>query len=169
MRKKLAVLLVLVAAFATYVVRADQLQINSYEVCRRAVAAIKPNSVAVSYCSECDSQYVDVWRVRRAVVVATGKDQYEVAVFGPKLYRSTERFSRGAYYEPVEYRRVYADSENARWFLQSIDLAYFYVPQNGRFRVLGKQLNLPAEVAVETIKLPQAVSDAINEEYAASR
>lgn len=134
---------------------ADQLAWNTQEVSAKGARAIKPNSLLVSYCSLCDDQHVEVWRVKKAVVAATeGNGFHEVRVFGKKLSRSVGAFDAGEYAEPVQYQ-AFPPEEQEGWFLQGIDLAYVYVPTGDTsFRCLGKVLGLECDVQVESISLP---------------
>ncbi|HEX8237608.1 MAG TPA: hypothetical protein VF600_16745 [Abditibacteriaceae bacterium] len=161
-----------VAVFLIVVVcRADQLAYNSLEVSRRAVQAIKPDSVLVSYCSRCDDEPVEVWQVQKAVVTTTDERRYyEVQVFGKRLFRSKKKFDRGQYKEPVEYRKLGLQTQGSRWFLQGIDLAYVYVPAgNGGFRNLARVLDLEAKVRVEKINLPSTVLSEVQQNISTSR
>lgn len=162
---------VVAVCFIIVACRADQLAYNSLENSRRAVQAIKPDSILVSYCSRCDDQTVEVWQVQKAVVTATDERRYfEVQVFGKRLFRSKKKFDRGEYKEPVEYRKFGAHPQGGRWFLRGIDLAYVYVPvSNGGFRNLARVLDLDAKIRVERINLPPDVLSEVQRDISASR
>jgi hypothetical protein len=154
----------------TIACRADQLAYNSLENSRRAVDLIQPNSTLVSYCSLCDSQTVEVWQVRKAVVTVTeDRKHYEVQVFGKRLFKSRKKFDKGHYKEPVEYRRVGADVKGGKWFLEPIDLAYVYVPvEDGSFQNAAMVLGLKAKTKVDVIRLPADVTTQVGQEIAAT-
>jgi hypothetical protein len=170
MLRKFAFAVVAVCCFIV-ACRADQLAYNSLEVSRRAVQAIKPDSILVSYCSRCDDQTVEVWQVQKAVVTTTEERRhFEVQVFGKRLFRSKKKFNRGDYKEPVEYRKFGAHPQGGRWFLQGIDLAYVYVPvSNGGFRNLARVLDLEAKVRVERINLPPDVLSEAQQDISTAR
>jgi hypothetical protein len=138
--------------------QADQLQWNLREDAERAAKAIKPGSVVVSYCSQCDAQTIEVWWAERAVVTTTPENElFEVQVFGKRLMASEEKFDKGKFTGPATLTSKNISDKN-RWFLEAVDLAYVYVPVgNGRFRVLGKELGLAADVRTEFVALPANV------------
>jgi len=137
---------------------ADQLAWNKQDISERGARAIKPNSFLVSYCSLADHEYVEVWLVKKVVVTAAEtKGLYEISVLGTRLFRSVKRFDEGEYAEPVQYQALPPDKQTS-WFQEGIDLAYVYVPSDGKsFRCLGKVLELECDVRVDTITLPDDV------------
>lgn len=164
----LASLAAVAISLAASVSSADQLAWNELEVSERGAKAIRPESLLVSFCSLCDDEHVEVWRVKQVVVSATPtKGLYEVGVFGKRLRRSVKAFDAGEYAEPVQYAACPPD-EQSGWFLEGIDLAYVYVPSGGKsFRCLGRVLGLECDVKVEAISLPdEAMADDTGREEA---
>jgi len=149
---------------------ADQLQWNSHGVCERAVRAIKPESIIISYCSLADNEYVEVWLVKKVGVANTStKGLFEVSIFGKRLYKSKKAFSSGEYREPVDYIES-KDDRHSGWFVEGIDLAYVYIHMgDNSFRCLGKLLELECLVELETIKLPDNLVKKITDRKNARR
>ena len=143
---------------------ADQLAWNSREVCEVAAKHIKPNSILISYCSICPSDYVDVWLVKKVVVATTSQDGlFQVHVFGKRLYRSKEMVRENQYLEPIEYE-VMPGGHSGGWFLEGIDLAYVYVRTDKTFfSCLGKIVEKECETKVNTINLPGHIEERIHE------
>jgi hypothetical protein len=143
--------------------RADQLQWNSSQITAKAIPAIRPNSVLISYCSEADNVRVELWRVMKVVSTTTpNEDLFGITVFAKRLFVSKETFSRGTYREPVTFMKAVEDPTNTIYsdlhILQEIDLAYVYVPdEKNAFVCLGRKLNLECSVLVEKISLPDSM------------
>lgn len=153
------VLIIIIASLTCF---ADQLAWNSRKVCEAAAERIKPNSILISYCSICPSDYVEVWLVKKVVITTTSQnDLFEVHVFGKHLYRSKEMVRENQYSEPIEYE-VISGGESDSWFLEGIDLAYVYVPTDKTsFRCLGKILKRECETQVNIINLPGYIVEQI--------
>ena len=65
------------------------------------------------------------------------------------------------YSEPIEYEAI-TGGESDSWFLESIDLAYVYVPTDkALFSCLGKILNKECETQVDIITLPGHIVEQI--------
>jgi len=161
-KMKLFFTLVLIILITSLTCLADQLAWNSRNVCEAAAKCIKPNSILISYCSICPSDYVEVWLVKKVVVAATSEDDlFEVHVFGKRLYRSKEMVSVNQYSEPIEYEAI-TGGESDSWFLEGIDLAYVYVPTDkALFSCLGKVLKKECETQVNIITLPGHIVEQI--------
>jgi hypothetical protein len=140
--------------------RADQLAWISATDAVAAASRVAPDSLVLAYCSECNER-VEVWRVRKAEVVPTAEKAYfQVRVTVRRLFRSRSVIARGEYREPVEYEPAVAKRPDGSDLetTANVDLAYVYVPEAaGRFRVLGKVMGFPCNVAVETVTLPPDV------------
>lgn len=167
MKRGILVCILFVAAFSFLsVVWADQLAYNSCETCENTLKKLPAGSILVSYCSLADEDYVEVWKVQKAVVAYTGfKEFYEIMVFYKKLFRSKQPIKEGKYKEPIEYVRVTAKKEDKSdlYDLVGIDFAYVYVPdQKGSYVCLGQSMGLECDVEVEMITLPQEVIEQIN-------
>lgn|GEM_PF-936921 len=134
---------------------ADQLAWNERAVSERAAEAVRPGSLLVSYCSMCDDERVEVWRVRKTGLKPTDTGGlYEVTVDARRLLRSQRSFAHGEYHEPVSYEAV-PEAAAGTAFPQDIDLAYVYVPSSASsFRCLGRALGLECQITVGTITLP---------------
>jgi len=141
---------------------ADQLAYISKEDCERAAKKLPAGTIVISYCSLCDNQYVEVWKVRKTMVSHTGyKDYHAVNIFYTRLFRSKKSFAEGEYKEPVEYEKFVArdDSESGLYGSSIADLAYIYTKDaDNIFRPLGKQLSLKCEVKTDQVRLPAAVT-----------
>ncbi|MEI8289112.1 MAG: hypothetical protein WCH99_06530 [Verrucomicrobiota bacterium] len=137
---------------------ADQYAYNSRAICVEAVKQLPVGAIVISYCSLCDGERVEIWRVQQAFVSFTGvEDCYEVTIFAKKLYQS-KPFDSGGYQEPVEYERL--KEGEASLAVTGVDLAYIYVTRPGgkfgKFRVLAKELKLkPFDCRVNVIRLPK--------------
>jgi hypothetical protein len=138
---------------------ADQFAFNSRLVCSNAVSLLREGSLIVSFCSQCDEEHVEVWRIKKAFVADTQfHDQFEVVLFAKKLYRSRMSFKPGDRADSIKFDRI-ANGEES-FTAEGIDLAYLYVQgPAGKFRVLAKQMGLqPLYCAVETINLPHRLT-----------
>ena len=153
----------IVVLFVASCALADQLQWNSSDVTAKAIQAIQPNSVLISYCSEADNVHMEIWRVIKVVSTSTSNnDLFESKVFAKRLFVSKETFSRGQYKEPVNFVKAAKDPKNTIYsdlhILKGIDLAYVYVPdKKSSFVCLGKKLDLKCDVSVEKITLPDTI------------
>lgn len=158
MSKKLILAIVLTLLLAT-VSFADQFQVVEYETARRAVEVIKWKPYLASYCSECDKQSVQIWKVKDALITTDDGKYFTVKIFGKRVYESQKIFDRGKYREPVQYMPSKYPTSNDEWFVQEIDLAYVYVPTGTRtFENLAQFMNLkPLNIQVAAINLPMDV------------
>lgn len=155
-------LVVSLAAIGSSACLADQLQWNARSVCAEAAQAIGRESLVISYCSQADADYVEVWLVRGAYVVETSaEDLFEVFVLAKRLYKSQQIFSSVEF--PVRADQWhFNDTHDFGWVVEGIDLAYTYIYTGGRtFHCLGKVLELDCQVGVETISLPGDVMETL--------
>ena len=140
---------------------ADQYQIVDFKTAQRAVEVIKWKPFLVSYCSECDKQAVQVWKVRDALITTDDGKNFSVKIFGKRVYESEKIFDRGKYREPVQYMASKYPTAADEWFVQEIDLAYIYVPIGGTTRTfenLAQFMSLkPLNIQVAAINLPMDV------------
>ncbi len=157
----LITLLALLFAFGlTVPCLGDQLQWTPLTVCRIAADAIVTQPLLVSYCSQAEQDFVEVWWIRNLEVVATSATGlYEIMVSGRHLYRSDRAYSSEEF--PVaEEQWAFHKAENTRPFVLGIDLAYVYVyTGGGTFRCLATVLGLECTVTVESIRLPGRVME----------
>ena len=139
---------------------ADQLQWNALGVCEDAVQVIEWKSLVVSYCSQADEDYVELWLVRRAYVVHTpAEGLFEIRVLAKRLYKSQKAFSAEEFPVPATQWGFNAIRDSG-WSVEGIDLAYTYIYSgDSTFRCLGKVLELECLVGVETIDLPGDVME----------
>jgi len=124
----------------------------------------------LSFCSQADEDYVELWLVRNLRVAATSAPNlHEVTVTARRLYTSDRAFSSDDF--PVSKEDwTFHVAEEPPYVVAGIDLAYVYVHgANGAFHCLAKALGLPCEVGVETIRLPNHVMDDISERRGARR
>jgi hypothetical protein len=136
----------------------DQLQWTPLSVCRDAAKMIARQPLLLSYCSQADEDYVELWLVRDLEVVATPAPRlHEVTVIAKRLYRSDRAFSSEDF--PVsEEQWVFSKAEDPRRFVVGIDLAYVYLyVGGGSFQCLAQVLGLPCVVGVDAIPLPDHV------------
>jgi len=144
----------------------DQLQWTPLSVCRDAAKMIVRQPLLVSFCSQADEDYVELWLVRDLKATATpAPGLHEVVVSAECLYRSDRAFSSEEL--PVsEEQWVFHKAEDPRRSVVGIDLAYVYIyVGGGSFRCLAQVLGLACVVGVESIHLP----DQVMEEVAACR
>lgn len=149
---------------------ADQLQWNASGVCEEAVQAIGSQSLLVSYCSQEDEDYVELWLVSEAYVIGTpAEGLFEVIVRARPSHESRMPFSSEEF--PVsDDCWVFREASNPRWFYGGIDLAYVYIHTGGStFQCLGRMLGLECSVGVETINLPDCVIEKIKGGRSAGR
>lgn len=154
--RQLATVLVLTWAVST---SADQYAWNSRAVCLKAVGILSEGSLVVSYCSLCENEYLEVWRVKNAFVTATeAEGYYQVVVWAKRLFRSTTPLNSTRSAGSADYERL-PDGEDSL-IVTGVDLAYLYVRRtNGRFLVLAKELKLkPLECRVKKIRLPDNIT-----------
>ncbi len=162
MISRITILAVSLAAIATSSCLADQLQWNALSVCEDAMQRIGRHSLLISYCSQADEDYVELWLVRELKVVDTPvAGLFEVLVLAKCLYRSQRTFSSEEF--PVSDNHwAFGEAHDPRWFAEGIDLAYVYIHAGGNsFQCLGKAIDLECHVGVETITLPNDVMEKI--------
>jgi hypothetical protein len=150
-------------AVAAQPVPADQYAYNSRSTCVQALEHLHEGAIVIAWCSLCDDERVEIWRVQMAFVAFTGDVAfYEVIIFAKKLYQS-KPFESGGHKEPVEYERLPDGEESLA--VTGVDLAYIYIAKSdGKFRVLAKELNLkPLECRVKKIRLPKALADELKQ------
>jgi len=144
---------------ATTVLFADQFQNNDLKTCQDAVSIIKRKPYLVSYCSQCDKQSIQVWKVKDALITTENGKYFTVKIVGRRVYESRKQFDREKYREPIQYVLSTASSPDDLWFSEEIDLAYIYIPLGSRnFDNLAKFLGLKPNILVETINLPMDIS-----------
>src|ERR1700728_2840855 len=119
--------------------RADQFIFNPRSICTNALNFIHDGSVVISFCSQCDAEHLEIWRVKQSFVAdALYQDQFQLILVGKRLYRSRLEFKQGQYKEPVKFEKV-PDSEKSL-LVEGVDLAYLYVQSpDGTFHVLAKE------------------------------
>jgi hypothetical protein len=112
----------------------------------------------VSYCSLANEDYVELWWMSRAWIVATPTDGlFEVRVLAKRLYRSPRAFSAAEFPLPPAQWGCGAPRVSG-WAVGGVDLAYLYVHTEAfSFRCLGKLLGLECLVELETITVPDAI------------
>ncbi|MEE8593054.1 MAG: hypothetical protein V3T03_02890 [Candidatus Bipolaricaulota bacterium] len=154
--------IVFLAVIGSSACLADQLQWNARSVCAEARQAISRESLLISYCSQANVDYVEVWLVRGAYIIETSAEGlFEVFVLAKPLYRSQKAFSSVDFPVPTDRWR-FNDIRNSGWTIEGIDLAYTYIyTGNGSFQCLGKVLELDCHVGVETISLPGDVMETL--------
>ncbi|MFC2095613.1 hypothetical protein ACFLSW_04160 [Candidatus Bipolaricaulota bacterium] len=156
------VLVVLLAGIGSSVCLADQLQWNDEAASRKAVQSLVQESWLISYCSQADSDNVEVWLIRGVYVADTSAEGLsEIQVLAKCLYQSQESFA--AYEFPLPEDRWHFEQVNdSGWGIAGIDLAYTYVyTQDSSFQCLGKTLDLQCQIGVETITLPDELMEAL--------
>jgi len=148
---------VLELAFAGHCL-GDQLQWNPLPVCRDAAKVIARQPLLVSFCSQADEDYVELWLVRGLEAVTTSAPSlYEVVLSVKRLYRSDRAFSSEDFPVPEE-QWGFHEAHDPGWFAVGIDLAYVYVYEGGTsFRCVARVLGLPCAVGVDAICLPDHV------------
>ncbi len=122
--------------------------------------AIGRESLLISYCSQANEDYVELWLVRGAYVIHTpAEGLFEVLVVAKRLYKSQKAFSSGEF--PVSAEQwCFNEVRDSGWFLEGIDLAYTYIHTgDSSFQCLGNVLGLECLVGVETISLPGYVME----------
>jgi hypothetical protein len=141
---------------------AEQFDSVPRQVCINALAYVEPGSIVISYCSQCDREYVEVWRVKDAFAVdVQDRDQFQLTLFAKKLFRSKEALAAKELTAGTKFVRVRGGEKSL--VVGGVDVAYIYVKRpDGLFHVLAKELNLePLHCAVETITLPPALLAAL--------
>jgi len=151
---RITILLVSLATIGFSTCFADQLQWNAFSVCEEAAQVIRQESILISYCSQANEDYVELWLVRDLKVVHTRvPGLFEVLVLAKRLYSSHRAFSAEELLVSDENWSL-NEVRDPRWFIEGIDLAYVYVHAGGNsFYCLGKVLELECLVDVETISL----------------
>jgi len=158
-----SILLVLcLVAIGSFTCFADQLQWNDQAASRKAVQALVQESWLVSYCSQADSDHIAVWLIRGLYIADTSAEGlYEIRILAKCLYQSQEDFAADEF--PLsEDRWHFEQVADSGWGILGIDLAYIYIyTQASAFQCLGKALDLPCQVGVETISLPDELMKAL--------
>ena len=158
-----SILLILcIVAFGSFTGLTDQLQWNDETASLRAVQALVQESCVISYCSQADSDNVEVWLIRGITVADTSAEGlFEIKLLARCLYQSQENFTAGEFPLP-EDRWDFEQVNDSGWGIAGIDLAYTYVyTQDSSFQCLGKTLDLPSQIGVETITLPDELMEAL--------
>lgn len=149
---KTLVNLILIFLITFLSVYGDQLQWLSSEGAKNANEYLKPGTRIISYCSQCDGEYIEVREIVETKVVEPSKGWSEIQITYREKYRSEWSFDSGQYREPIEYEESSFPEEVKK---QTIDLAYVYVEtEEGVFSNLGRLLEMECEVKVEEINLP---------------
>ena len=153
-------LFVLVLIFSAATVSfADQFQVNDLKTSQQAVSIIKRKPYLVSYCSQCDRQSVQVWKVKDVFITTEDGKDFRIKIVGRRVYESRKQFDREKYREPIQYAVSTAPSPDDLWFTEEIDLAYIYIPLGTRnFDNLAKFIGLKPDILVDTINLPMDIS-----------
>ena len=149
-------------AIGSFTCLADQLQWNDQTASREAVQALVQESWLISYCSQAYSDNVKVWLIRGVYVADTSAEGlFEIKVLAKCLYQSQESFAADEF--PLSEDRWHFEQVNdSGWGIAGIDLAYTYVyTQDSSFQCLGKTLDLPCQIGVETITLPDELMEAL--------
>lgn len=159
---RIIILVVSLATIGSWPCLADQLQWNALSVCEEAAQAIGRGSLLISYCSQANEDYVELWLVRGAYVVDTpAEGLFEVLVLAKRLYKSQSAFSAGQFPVSVD-QWGFNEVHDFGWFVEGIDLAYVYIHTGGSsFHCLGMVLELECLVGVETITLPGDVMEKV--------
>ena len=158
MYKKILLAFVVTLLMSTFAF-ADQFQWVKLKTAQDAVKIIKRNPYLISYCSLCDRQSIQVWKVKDALITYQQDDFYSVTVVGKRVYESRQLFDEGEYKEPVRYFNSTAPDPDDLWFVEEIDLAYVYVPFGSRtFDNLANFLRLSPSLKVKRINLPMDIS-----------
>ena len=153
---------ILLALFASFECLADQLQWNDETASLRAVQALVQESWIISYCSLADTDTVQVWLIRGICVADTSAEGlFEVKVLAKCLYQSQESFAADEFPLP-EGRWHFEQVTDSGWGFVGIDLAYTYVyTHDNSFQCLGKALDLPCQIGVEIIRLPDELMETL--------
>ena len=158
-----SILLVLcLVAIASFTCFADQLQWNDQAASRKAVQALVEESWIISYCSLADSDTVQTWLIRGVYVADTSAEGLvEIRILAKCLYQSQEAFAADEF--PLSEDRWNFDPvHDSGWGITGIDLAYTYIyTQDSSFQCLGKALDLPCQIGVETISLPDKLMETL--------
>jgi hypothetical protein len=160
---RLSILLILcLVAIGSFTCLADQLQWNDQTASLRAVQALVQESWVISYCSHAGSDNVEAWLIRGIYVADTSAEGlFEIKILAKCLYQSQESFAAGEFPLP-ENRWHFEQVNDSAWGIAGIDLAYTYVhTQDSSFQCLGKTLDLPCQVGVEIITLPNELMEAL--------
>lgn len=130
----------------------DQLQWISHKEAEKANKYLESGTRIISYCSNCDDQYIEVREIIETTILEPSKGWSEIQVTYKEKYRSEWRFDSGHYREPIEYEESKFPEDLK---IQTLDLAYVYVEtDDGVFSNLGKLLNMECYIKVEKINLP---------------
>jgi len=148
----------LLCMFSAPLLRADQFDYIPRSLATNALNYVPEDSIVISYCSQCDQQRVEIWRVKHAFVSDVQyEDLFQLTLFAKKLFRSKKAINYWDYSNPLKFEKVRGEKSLG---VEGVDLAYIYVRKpDGSFRVLAKEMNLdPLRCAVEKITLPAAVA-----------
>jgi hypothetical protein len=140
------------------VASADQFAYVDRSICTNALNYVAEGSIVLSYCSQCDGERVEIWKVKEAFVADVQFfDHFQLTLFAQKLFRSKRAYDSGKLTEPVRFTRVPKGQESLT--VEGVDLAYLYIQKpDGSFRVLAKEMDLePLHCAAEIIRLPPAI------------
>jgi hypothetical protein len=153
---------VLCAFLLTATAPAEQFDNVPRSVCTNALAYVQPGSIVISYCSQCDREYIEIWKVKDAFAAdLQDRDQFQLTLFAKKLFRSKEALAAKELRPGTKFVRARGGEKSL--VVDGVDLAYIYVKRpDGSFHVLAMELNLePLHCAVETITLPPALLAAL--------
>lgn len=160
--RRIILLILCLVAIGSFTCLADQLQWNDQTATREAVQVLVQQSWVISYCSQADSDDVEVWLIRGIYVANTSAvGLFEIKILAKCLYQSQEDFAADEFPLP-EDRWHFEPVTDSGWGIMGIDLAYMYVyTQDSSFQCLGKALGLQCQIGVETITLPDKLMEAL--------
>lgn len=127
---------------------ADQLAYLEKADAIRAAEDLRNREIAITYCSECDDDKMELWLISHVEAHYTGHEShYEVLLTARPMMESIETL------EPAQVASgaplIWSRPVDQKLRSIPIDLAYTYVWANEEWVCAGLHLGLPCEVSLE--------------------
>jgi len=137
---------------AIHICHSDQLAYLDKPEAIRVAEDLKKREIMITYCSECESDTLELWLVSHAEAHYTGHGSFfEVLLTARPLLRSHEALSATRVGNGADL--TYAGSTDRKLRSIPLDLAYTYVLVDAEWVCAGKYFGLPCEVSLERFQL----------------
>lgn len=130
----------------------DQLAYLDKPEAIRVAEDLKKREIIITYCSECESDTLELWLVCHAEAHYTGHGSFfEVLLTARPLLRSTEALNATRMKNGADLK--YVGSADRKLRSVPLDLAYTYLLVDDEWVCAGKYFGLPCEVSLERFQL----------------
>lgn len=138
--------------FALHICHGDQLAYLDKPEAIRVAEDLRKREIIITYCSECDSDTLELWLVSHAEAHYTGHGSFfEVLLTARPLLRSTEALNATRMKNGADLK--YAGSADRKLRSIPLDLAYTYLLVDDEWVCAGLHFGMPCEVSLERFQL----------------